>query len=94
MTIRPETAHVCLRPEAFFSAFAAHGLASNTQIAEALDISPSTAWRIRLGETCPSSELIAKVLLFFDGNYSFDDLFTVGATRPTRRTVAAAGAQS
>lgn len=71
------THHVRLRLEACAEAFAAQGLISDAQIAEAIGVAPSTVWRLRIGATSPSSEVIARILHFFHGQYSFDDLFDV-----------------
>lgn len=80
-----------LRMDACAAAFARHGLHTDTQIAEALGVAPSTVWRLRIGATSPSSEVIARILHYFAGTLTFDDLFDVFASPsalPTRSGVA------
>jgi transcriptional regulator with XRE-family HTH domain len=64
-----------LRIDACAEAFARHGLFTDAQIAEAIGVAPSTIWRLRIGATSPSSEVIARILTFFAGAHTFDDLF-------------------
>lgn len=66
-----------LRLDACTAAFAGRGLQSDAEIAEALGVAPSTIWRLRIGATSPSSEVIARILHFFSGTHAFDDLFNV-----------------
>jgi len=78
--------------DACAAAFARHGLHTDTQIAEAIGVAPSTIWRLRIGATSPSSEVIARILHFFSGSHGFDDLFDIytgPAALPLRSEVGA-----
>lgn len=54
----------------------AHGITSETKLAEALSVSPTTLWRISTGKVAPSEEFIARALTAFP-HVQFAKLFRV-----------------
>lgn len=68
--------HVRLRTVEFIDAFAKRGLLSDSDIAKVLGVSPSTIWRLRLGATSPSADLIACILKEVS-DLRFEDLFEI-----------------